>query len=81
MPDPVDLSFAFDLPPEEAIAYFRQKGFAFSWSWQDVWQEAHANAFTVAKAMKLDVLQDIRNAVDDAISKGTTFETFQKELL
>ena len=55
---PVDLSYAFKLEPADAIAYFRQKGYAFSWRWQDVWQEAHAKAFTVAKAMKIDILHD-----------------------
>lgn len=80
MPDPVDLSYAIGLAPEEAINYFRAKGYAFSWNWHEVWQEAHAKAFTVAKAMKLDILQDIRKAVDDAISKGTTFQDFQNEL-
>ena len=40
------------LPPKEAIAYFRKKGLKKSFAWQDVWQEEHAKAFTVAKAMR-----------------------------
>lgn len=36
------------LPPEEAIAYFRGKELLESFSWEDVWQEEHARAFTVA---------------------------------
>ena len=77
----VDLSFAMGLAPEAAIEYFRQKGFYFSWSWVDLWEEAHAKSFTVAKVMKLDILQDIQNAVDDAIANGTTFQTFQDHLM
>lgn len=68
------------LPPREAIDYFRAKGFKPSFAWQDVWQGEHARAFTVAKAMQLDVLEDIRGAVDRAIAGGTTFETFKAEL-
>lgn len=75
-----DLSFAIGLPPEEAIAYFKSKGFAFTWDWHEMWQEAHARAFTVAKAMRMDVLQDIRDAVQKALDEGTTFAQFKKEL-
>lgn len=64
----------------EAIRFFRAKGFAFSFAWQDVWQEEHARAFTVAKAMTRDLLETIRAAVDRAISEGETLETFRKDL-
>jgi SPP1 gp7 family putative phage head morphogenesis protein len=68
------------LPPEEALRYFRAKGFKPSFAWQDVWQHEHAQAFTVAKAMRLDLLQDIRAAVDRALAEGRTLAQFQKEL-
>lgn len=68
------------LPPEEAIRFFRSKGLAESFAWQDVWQEEHARAFTVAKAMERTVLEEIRAAVDAALSDGTAFETFQSDL-
>ena len=80
MPDPVDLSAAFGLPPDKAIDYFKAKGYAITWSWQDMWQEAHAKAFTVAKVMNTDILQDIRGALDDALKNGTTLRDFQKNL-
>lgn len=76
----VDLAYACKLPPEKAIEYFRAKGYLFSWDWHDVWQEAHAKAFTVAKAMQADILEDIRGMVDKAISQGTTLDQFRKEL-
>jgi SPP1 gp7 family putative phage head morphogenesis protein len=68
------------LPPEEAIAYFQQKGFRFSWRWQEMWHEDHAKAFTVAKAMRLDILKDIRSELDRALNDGTTFADFKKSL-
>ena len=80
MPEPVDLTYAIGLPPVEAIAYFRAKGYEFSWNWFEVWQEAHTKAFTVAKAMRMDVLQDIRDALDAALANGTTLDTFKKDL-
>lgn len=76
----VDLSFAIGLPPEEAIAYFESKGYAIGFKWQDVWAEAHAKAFTVAGVTKLDVLTDIRGALDSALKNGETLADFQKRL-
>ncbi len=76
----VDLLYAIGLPPEKAIEYFKNKGYAFSWSWRDLWQEAQARAFTVAKAMRLDVLQTIRDEVQKALDEGLTFADFQKDL-
>ncbi|WP_084448683.1 phage minor head protein [Desulfovibrio inopinatus] len=70
----------FDLPPADAIDYFRSKGNAISFGWQDMWRDAHSKTFTVAKAMKMDILQDIRTALDTALSEGNTFEQFRKEL-
>ncbi|MBK9080185.1 MAG: hypothetical protein IPL91_14340 [Hyphomicrobium sp.] len=67
-------------PSPEALAYFRNKGLTPSFNWQDVWAAEHANAFTVAKATELEILQTIRAAVDDALAKGQTFEDFSKAL-
>ena len=35
--------------------------------------------FTVAKAMQIDILQDIRAALQDALENGTTFDQFKKD--
>ena len=40
----------------------------------------HARSFTVAKVARLDILADIRQAMDRALAEGTTFETFRNEL-
>ncbi|MBN8488227.1 MAG: minor capsid protein [Burkholderiales bacterium] len=70
----------FDLPPEKALAFFRAKGYATSFAWQDVWREEHDAAFTVAKMMQVDLLRDVRDAVDKAIATGQTFEQFRDEI-
>jgi SPP1 gp7 family putative phage head morphogenesis protein len=77
----VDLLFALQLPPEKAIAYFRAKGYAIGWRWQDVWQEAQAKAFTVAGVMKVEILQDIRQQVDKALASGQTYSQFADNLI
>lgn len=68
------------LPPTEAIAFFRSKGLVESFDWRDVSAQEHAVAFTVAKGMRRDVLQDIREGVDKALAEGRTFEQFKDEL-
>ena len=67
-------------PSPEVQAYFANKGLKPSFSWLDVWAEEHAHAFTVAKATQLDVLSDIRSAVQKAIDEGQTFQQFKKDL-
>jgi SPP1 gp7 family putative phage head morphogenesis protein len=71
---------AAGLLPEEAIAFFRAKGFAIGFNWQDIFKQEHVRDFTVAKAMTRDLLEDFRSAVDKALAEGTTLATFRKEL-
>lgn len=68
-----------DLPFDEAIAYFRQKGVNLpTKTWADLWEGMHSKAFVVAGATKSGLLSDLRSAVDSAISKGTTLADFRK---
>jgi len=76
----VDLAYCMTLPPKKAVAYLKGKGYAVTWDWEELWQDAHAQAFTVAKATRLDILQDIREAVEKAITEGKTLAWFAKEL-
>ncbi len=67
-------------PPAEALAFFRAKGWAISFDYRDVWRAENAAAFTVAKAMELDVLAAIRFEVDQALSEGIPFAQFKRDL-
>lgn len=71
---------ALDLPPREAVRHFRRKGLHAGFHWLDTDAASHLRSFTVAKAMRLDVLEDIRKAVDRSIAEGITFEEFQEQL-
>lgn len=77
MPETIELK---PLPPKEAVEFFQKKGYKIGFDWRDVEKAEHASAFTVAKVMRNDILQDIRTGVDKAIAEGITFETFSKDL-
>ncbi|WP_308719199.1 phage minor head protein [Komagataeibacter xylinus] len=67
------------LPPSEALQYFRQKTNVPSATWDELWQETHARAFTVAGAASDAMLADFRKAVDRAISGGSTLKDFRQD--
>jgi hypothetical protein len=66
--------------PKEALDYIRRKKLTPAFSYRDVWNEEHAAGFTVAKAMRTDVLTDIKGAVEKAVEEGQTFDQFRKNL-
>ena len=76
----IDLGQAVRLPPRDAIAWFEAKGYRIGWNWWEVWQDAQARAFTVAKAARLDILEDIRAEVSRALAEGTTGREFVQAL-
>lgn len=70
----------FQLSPEEALKWFREKGYALTFDHRELYGRQHARAFTVAKATQLDLLSDIRTALDKALREGRTLAEFRKGL-
>lgn len=70
------------LPPLDAIAAFeaRKPNLVEAFSWQDMWQEEHATAFTVAKSAGFDILKDISDAFERALKEGRTPRDFARDL-
>ena len=87
MPDPIDLAppvMAIGLDPQEAIEFFRSKGYAppeSRFSYRDWFGASHARGFVVAKVMQDDLLVTIREAVDDSLAKGLTLDNFNDTLI
>lgn len=65
---------AFDVAPEQAIAYFKAKGLKPSFSYADMLDYQHDQAFTVAKMMDIDMLGQVRASLDSAMANGTPFK-------
>ena len=78
--DPAPAVTPVSVTPQEALEYFRAKGFAppeTRFSYTDWWGASHARGFVVAKAMQDDLLRDIRGALDRALAEGRTMEQFR----
>lgn len=74
------MTATFDLTFDEAVEFFAAKGLKISpHSWRDVWKDAHARAFTVARVTEMDMLADLADAVDRAIAEGVSLENFKSE--
>ncbi len=60
--------------------YFRSKALRPAFSWQDVWGEEHAQAFTVAKAVETELLTDFRETLDAAIAESWSPERWKNTM-
>lgn len=81
MPDIDKDSFnaLFKSEPSEIVEYFSSKGLRPSFNWYEVYEQAHATAFTVAKMTEIDLLKDTKKLLENAIKEGTSYSTFKKE--
>ena len=75
----VDVKKAFYMEPEEIVKYFESKGLKTSYDWREIYEEAHAKSFTVAKMMNADLLNDTHDMLTKAIKEGWSAGHFQKE--
>lgn len=72
----------FGLAPNDAVSVLEARGahLAPSFAWQDVWQEEHGKAFTVAKSAQFDVLKDLYDGLVAALREGKSGKEFAAEL-
>ncbi|MEM1055177.1 MAG: phage minor head protein [Bacteroidota bacterium] len=74
MPDLIPFGLTFS----DAILWFRRKLRLPTSRWLDLLGASHDHAFVVAGATKAQLLKDLQEAVDRAISEGTTLADFRK---
>ena len=68
------------LPAAEAVAFFRRKFPLRSFDFRDVEAEEHAIAFTMAKAMQLDVLRTVQEELERQLREGPDLRAFRASL-
>lgn len=76
----LDMGYVLRLEPKQAVDYLKSKGYNITWDWHEMLNDAHARAFTVAKATRAEVLDTIRWATEKAISEGQSERDFIKNL-
>jgi len=64
---------------KEAVDFFRQKINLPTKKWNELQGAFHTRAFTVAGAMREDIISDFREAVDKAVASGATLQDFKKD--
>ncbi len=75
------LAALFRLRPDRAADYLAAKGYKLSGPYWEMDGPQHSHLFTVANLAKLDVLTDIRSAVQKALDEGQTEKWFDKQLV
>lgn len=71
----------FNVPAREAIERFYDKGLKKSFAWQDVAAAEHANSFTVAKMMDMDLLADVKASLEEALESGTVYREWADNMI
>lgn len=76
----IKIEYATNLVDKAVLSYLQNKIPVAGFSHYDIWLEDHAVAFTVAKMMSEDLLQDTQKALVRALQQGKSFHQFKKEL-
>ncbi|MEM9968482.1 MAG: phage minor head protein [Pseudomonadota bacterium] len=77
MAEPFGVLFGQPFPEQVAAYRLRLGDLVPTSKWDDLKKSAHDRAFMVAGAVKADLLSDLALAVDGAVSKGESLETFR----
>lgn len=76
----VPVAGAWNMTPEEALAFFRSKGLRTTFRWQDMVGTEHARAFTIAKMMDADLLATVQKSMTEAMADGLTYREWADKL-
>lgn len=77
----VPTASSWDMPPQQALDFFRAKGLRTTFNWQEMVGDEHARAFTIAKMMDTDLLSTVQQSLEDALAKGVPFKAWMDDLV
>lgn len=75
-----EMELIFDMSPEDAVAWLRDKGVDISEDWLDTIEILKKHCFTVAKVQSADILQEIQGELVRAMDEGITFNEWKKNI-
>jgi SPP1 gp7 family putative phage head morphogenesis protein len=65
---PSEFAALFRLPAQEAVDYLQRRGkLTKTFDWRDLWQDEHAQQFTVSRLARLDLLEAIRDGITKSV--------------
>lgn len=77
----INLGFALNLPNKRAIDYFTSKKVLPSDEMAALGESMHAKAFTLKNINNINLLQDFKNSLDEAIKSGKGFNAWRDDIL
>lgn len=81
MPTPAQAFAALTkLTPAEAVAYLQGRDtIKQTYGWQDLWQQEHAQAFTVSRLTRADLLQSIQEQISASVNGDLSRRDFMRD--
>jgi SPP1 gp7 family putative phage head morphogenesis protein len=71
---------AYRLPSAEALAYMQRRDkLTKTYDWRDLWQDEHANQFTVSRLARVDLLESIRDRITRSVDGDLSRRDFMRE--
>lgn len=68
------------LPPADAVAYLQRRDrLSVTYGWQDLWQEEHAQQFTVSRLTRADLLQALRDKIAASVQGDLSRRDFLRD--
>lgn len=77
---PARIAQAFNMPPDEALAFLYGKESAIFKTFKGISPEVFRAVFTVAGVAQMDVLVAIRGLVEKALAEGQSFDDFKQAM-
>ena len=87
MPDQkleAELKPLFGKPPKAVVEFFENKtvrGPNFHWDWSDTLRHAHDRVFVVSKATSIDLVVDVKKALQASIANGMPYQDFANNII
>jgi len=81
MPSPAQIFVALQkLTPAEAVAYLQQRNkVTETYSWSDLWQDEHAQQFTVSRLARADLLKSIQDQITKSVNGDLSRRDFVRD--
>lgn len=76
----IDIKQFFNMPPQKAVEYMQNKGYKVTNDWREIWEDAHAKAFTVAKMTNVQLLKNTKGTLETALKEGWGEQKTKREL-